>query len=619
MHKGIATVSLSGLLADKLAAVAAAGFDGIELFDNDLVASPLSPREVARRCADLGLTIDLFQPVRDVEGVAPERFEAVLRRVRTKLDVMGELGVTTFLACSNVGADAVGDRDLSAEQLHRVGELAASYGVTVAFEALAWGRHLNRVGDAWDVVRRADHPAVTLAVDTFHLLARGDDGTALDGVPGDRIGFLQVADAPLLDMNVLEWSRHFRCFPGQGTLDVTGVVAAVLRAGYRGPLSLEVFSDAVREADPAETARDAMRSLIFLEDQLAGVVDGPLGAPLASAPLAAAPPPAPRADAAFVEVAAGPGVPALLESLGFGLIGRHRSKPVTRWRNGGAQVVVNETPQPAGVPPHALGLTAPAVEAVAARAKALLWPAVDRTRGAGEALLPGITSPSGLHVFVSAEPGAADDWRRDFVPCPSDVASDGAPTDVAPTDVGGDVGWLGLDHVAVAVPPEHFDQEVAFFRTLFDLTPGSVEEFIEPHGRLRSRALRPTVGDLRVVLNVEDVRPGRPRRSGITQVAFACSDVAAQVRAMRSRGVPLMPVPDNYYVDLDARFGLDPELLAELREHQLLYDRLGDGELLHAFTQPLPTGFHVEVLERRGGYDGYGAASTHVRLAAQAG
>ena len=75
---------------------------------------------------------------------------------------------------------------------------------------------------------RADHPAVTLAVDTFHLLARGDDGTALAGVPGDRIGFLQVADAPLLDMNVLEWSRHFRCFPGQGTLDVTGVVAATL-------------------------------------------------------------------------------------------------------------------------------------------------------------------------------------------------------------------------------------------------------------------------------------------------------------------------------------------------------------------------------------------------------
>lgn len=594
MHRGIATVSLSGLLADKLTAVAAAGFDGIEIFDNDLVASPLSPHEVAARCADLGLSIDLFQPVRDIEGVAPDRFDAVLHRVRTKLAVMAELGVSTFLACSHVGADAIDDRDLSAEQLHRVGELAASYGVTLAFEALAWGRHVSRVGDAWDVVRRADHPAVTLAVDTFHLLARGDDGSALDGVPGDRIGFLQVADAPLLDMNVLEWSRHFRCFPGQGTLDVAGVVAAVLRAGYRGPLSLEVFSDAVREADPAETARDAMRSLIFLEDQLARTVDGPL---------AVAPPPAPRTDAAFVEVTAAPGVPDLLESLGFAVAGRHRSKPVTWWRHGGAHLVVNDTPPPAGALPHALGIAAPAVEAVAARAKALLWPAVDRTRGTGEALLPGVTSPSGLHVFVSAEPGADDDWQRDFVPVPAGA---------------GDVGWLGIDHVAVAVPPEQFDQQVAFFRTLFDLAPGTVEEFIEPHGRLRSRALRPANGDLRVVLNVEDVRAGSPRRSGITQVAFACSDVVARVREMRARGVPLMPVPDNYYVDLDARLGVDPDLLAQLREHGLLYDRIGEGELLHAFTLPLPTGFHVELLERRGGYDGYGAAGTHVRLAAQA-
>jgi 4-hydroxyphenylpyruvate dioxygenase len=159
---------------------------------------------------------------------------------------------------------------------------------------------------------------------------------------------------------------------------------------------------------------------------------------------------------------------------------------------------------------------------------------------------------------------------------------------------------------------------MAFFRTLFDLTPGAVEEFIEPHGRLRSRALRPTAGNLRVVLNVEDVGPGHVRRPGINQVAFASSNVRAQVRSLRARGVPLMKVPDNYYVDLDARFGLSAAFLAKLREHQLLYDRIGEGELLHAYTPVLPTGFYIELLERRGGYDGYGSAGTHVRLAAQA-
>jgi 4-hydroxyphenylpyruvate dioxygenase len=599
MRKGIATVSISGVLAEKLTAIAAAGFDGIEIFDNDLIASPMSPAEVASRCADLGLRIDLFQPVRDIQGVPPERFHAVLHRLRVKLAVMSELGVPTLLACSNVGTGSLADPDLTAEQLHRVGELAAEHGATVAFEALAWGRHVNRVGQAWAAVQRADHPAVTLAVDTFHMLARGDDAAALAGVPGDRIGFLQVADAPLMDMNVLDWSRHFRCFPGQGALDVTGVVAAVLEAGYRGPLSLEVFSDVVREAEPGDTARDAMRSLLFLEDQVAGAVTGGAAQVVTSAP-----PPAPSVDDGFLEVAGPAGdtfATDLLVGLGFVQVGRHRSKPVGWWRNGDAHVVVNQGEVAPTVHATALGVTAPPVDRVAARAKALLWPAVGTTRGADEAPLPGITSPSGLHVFVSDERGSDGDWQRDFVATGAEPADD----------------LTGIDHVGVAVSPDQLNQEVAFFRTLFGLSPGPVEEFMEPHGRLRSRALRPGRGDLRVVLNVVDTGPGHAQPLGVNQVAFRCRNVAEVVRALRARGVALMPVPDNYYVDLDARFGLAEDVVTHLREHQLLYDRVGDGELLHAYTDVLPSGFYVELLERRGGYEGYGSANTHVRLAAQ--
>ena len=599
MRKGIATVSISGVLAEKLPAIAAAGFDGIEIFDNDLVASPLSPAEVATRCADLGLRIDLFQPVRDLQGVPPERFDAVLHRLRVKLEVMAELGVSTLLACSNVGADSLGDPDLTAEQLHRVGDLAADHGATVAFEALAWGRHVNRVGQAWEAVQRADHPAVTLAVDTFHMLARGDDAGALAGVPGDRIGFLQVADAPLMDMNVLDWSRHFRCFPGQGALDVTGVVAAVLEAGYQGPLSLEVFSDVVREAEPGVTARDAMRSLLFLEDRLAGAVTG-----RAVDVVTAAAPQAPCTDGGFLEVAGPPGdtfATDLLQGLGFVQVGRHRSKPVGWWRNGDAHIVVNEGEVTPAVHATALGVTAPPVDRVAARAKALLWPAVGTTRGADEAPLPGITSPSGLHVFVSDERGSDGDWQRDFVATGAQPADD----------------LTGIDHVGVAVSPDQLNQEVAFFRTLFGLSPGPVEEFMEPHGRLRSRALRPGRGDLRVVLNVVDTGPGHAQPLGVNQVALGCRDVAGVVRSLRARGIELMPVPDNYYVDLHARFGLGEDVIAHLREHQLLYDRVSGGELLHAYTDVLPSGFYVELLERRGDYEGYGSTNTHVRLAAQ--
>jgi 4-hydroxyphenylpyruvate dioxygenase len=94
--------------------------------------------------------------------------------------------------------------------------------------------------------------------------------------------------------------------------------------------------------------------------------------------------------------------------------------------------------------------------------------------------------------------------------------------------------------------------------------------------------------------------------------------VVGEARRARARGVELLQPPANYYADLDARFALEPELLATLRENSLLYDRVGGGELLHAYTFPLAGGFHVELLERRGGYDAFGAAGTHVRLAALA-
>ena len=46
IRRTIATVCLSGMLEDKLDAVAAAGFHGVEIFENDLIASSSTPAAV---------------------------------------------------------------------------------------------------------------------------------------------------------------------------------------------------------------------------------------------------------------------------------------------------------------------------------------------------------------------------------------------------------------------------------------------------------------------------------------------------------------------------------------------------------------------------------------------
>ena len=49
MHRSIATVSLSGTLRQKLEAIAAAGFDGIELFEADFINFNGSAAELKSR------------------------------------------------------------------------------------------------------------------------------------------------------------------------------------------------------------------------------------------------------------------------------------------------------------------------------------------------------------------------------------------------------------------------------------------------------------------------------------------------------------------------------------------------------------------------------------------
>ena len=573
MRRSIATVCLSGTLDEKLEAAARAGFDGVELFEADLINSPLPPAEVRRLADDLGLGIDLYQPFRDFEAVpAPD-----LARAEAKFDVMEELGADTLLVCSNVSPEAIDDDALAAEQLRALAERADDRGLRIAYEALAWGRHVNEYDHAWRIVQAAGHPALGTCLDSFHILSRGTDLGAIAGI--DKVFFLQLADAPYLGMDVLQWSRHHRCFPGQGAFDLQDFVARVLATGYDGPLSLEVFNDVFRAADADRTAVDAMRSLLVLEDRL---------------------PASPALDGfAFVEIGvdghSAPETEELLRTLGFGHIGPHRSKPVKLWQHGDIRIVLNHGAGDDDPEVVAVAVETADPEASAQRAETLLAPVLERRRGPGEADLAAVAAPDGTAVFFC---GPDRTWLHDFV--------------ALEPELGGGVPIDRIDHITLAQPFEAFDEAGLFYRSLLDLRPAATAELAAPGGLVRSRAL--ANGPVRIVLNVPALAGTQPGQAELQHVAFGCADALAAARAMRERGAPILPIPDNYYADLAARYDLP--FLDELRELDVLYDRAGDGELLH-FYSALEGRVFFEVLERRGGYDGYGAVNSPVRMAAQ--
>jgi 4-hydroxyphenylpyruvate dioxygenase len=172
------------------------------------------------------------------------------------------------MVCSNVSPESLGGIDRAAADLHEIGDRAAKRGMRVAFEALSWGRHIHEYRDAWEAVRRADHPVVGLVLDSFHILARRTDLGGIRAIPRDRIFLVQMADAPLLQMDYLSWSRHYRNFPGQGDLPINDFMKALLSTGYDGLLSLEIFNDQFRAGSARSVAVDGHRSLIYILDQL---------------------------------------------------------------------------------------------------------------------------------------------------------------------------------------------------------------------------------------------------------------------------------------------------------------------------------------------------------------
>ena len=403
MKTAIATVCLSGGLDEKLVAIAGAGFKGVEMFENDLLSFNGTPADVKRAAGDLGLDIVTFQPFRDFEGMPPEKRARGFARAERKFALMNELGCDLLMICSNVAPDSLGGIDRAAEDFHALGDLAAQYGVRVGFEALAWGRHINDYRDAWEVVRRAGHDRVGLVLDSFHILARETDLKPLASIPGDRIFLVQLADAPRMNLDFLSWSRHFRNFPGQGDFPVLDFMQSLRQTGYDGLLSLEIFNDQFRAGSARSVAIDGHRSLLHLLDQVA----------VRAGETPSLPPRGRCLGTEFIEFAidesSEPAFNALLRGLGFSRSGTHRSKSVTRWSQGGINLIANAEKEgfaqswqiTHGTSVCALGLRVDDAAATVRRARGLLDQPFQQAIGPGELEIPAVRGLGGSLIYFT--------------------------------------------------------------------------------------------------------------------------------------------------------------------------------------------------------------------------
>ncbi len=500
-----------------------------------------------------------------------------------------------------------------------MGERAARRGIRVGFEALAWGRHVNDYRDAWEVVRRADHPNIGLVLDSFHICARNTDLRPIRSIPKERIFLVQIADAPRLDMDVMQWSRHFRCMPGQGDLPVFEFMQALAETGYDGPLSLEIFNDQFRAGSARAVATDGRRSLIYLLDQLARS-----GSRLPAAAVVQLPSQSRCLGVEFIEFTVSEkeagDLARLFAGMGFRKAGQHVSKAVTRWTQGNINLVINAEKDgfahsyqiAHGTSVCAIGLKVEDAAATLDRAEKLLDRPFRQPVGPGELEIPAVRGVGGsLLYFLDPATDLGRVWDIEFK-APSDAGS------VQPT------GLVEIDHISQSMQYEEMLSWLLFYSSLLQVEKTKELDIADPGGLVRSQVIQAPDANLRIVLNGSQSPRTQSSRflseffgSGVQHVAFASSDLVATVGRLVAAGVKMLPIPETYYDDLEARLDLPADRLDTFRNLNILYDRDDAGEYLQAYTVPFEDLFFFEFVERNG-YTGFGAPNAPVRLAAQA-
>jgi 4-hydroxyphenylpyruvate dioxygenase len=181
--------------------------------------------------------------------------------------------------------------------------------------------------------------------------------------------------------------------------------------------------------------------------------------------------------------------------------------------------------------------------------------------------------------------------------------------------------------VGQALPGDRFDSWLLYYRAVLGLQPEESWVLPDPYGLVKSRALTNASRTIRLPLSFsESNRTWSPR--SLTTFAGAGRQPGG-VRHGRHLPRGARHAADGASACCGSRrtttttwpraWGLDDAVIDQLRDHDVLYDRdPNGGEFLHAYTQTFHDRFFFEIVERRGGYDQYGAVNAPVRMAAQA-
>jgi sugar phosphate isomerase/epimerase len=222
-------------------AAAAAGFTGIGLHTDDY--RRMDDGQVRGALEKHGLALREIEFLAGWTGGQPD------------LEPFQALGAAFAPHHVTAGELSAGDLDVRAAGA-RLGAICARlqpYNMRVAVEAFPWSP-IRDVATARAIVEASGAPNAGLMIDVWHFYNTRSSLADLSGLAPERIVAVQLNDGHLVDDDFLAEARRGRLLPGEGTLDIAGLLVGLQQLGFRGPYSVEVNYPAFRDLPVDEMA-----------------------------------------------------------------------------------------------------------------------------------------------------------------------------------------------------------------------------------------------------------------------------------------------------------------------------------------------------------------------------
>ena len=154
------------------------------------------------------------------------------------------------------GASWDGIRAESVRVLHDLADIAAPYGVKLAYEFLGFGWcSVRTLAQCWEIVQAVNRPNVGLVIDTCHFYAGGSELPSIEAVDAEKLLIFHINDVEARPKETIE-DAH-RLLPGEGVIPLDDILSRLKKIGFDGLCSIELFRPEYWERDPAELAAAA--------------------------------------------------------------------------------------------------------------------------------------------------------------------------------------------------------------------------------------------------------------------------------------------------------------------------------------------------------------------------